>query len=317
MTHNTWQLSTLNKWEISMRIFFTSLLMLAVTVSVVPPAMSQELVRQNELITKLIDGQTTHGVIIRNRSVETGRMLRTSGLDFVIIDMEHEAYDFSAVEDVLLGLREQPFSPGVREQAGEMAPLRNSARPPLTDSSVPVPLVKIARLGREHVQFEVRHALKLGAMGVFVAYAETGAQVAEAIAAARKPESHYVPRFSTEDWISRNDPWPLSTNGEFIVGAMIESKRGEENIDEILDTPGLSVLWLAHPSSAEVAMSILEKCREKNILALVYGADVDRWKIDLESGDALMIQLGWDTDLFYRGLDYSLKQLEVESGSQE
>ncbi len=300
-----------------MRDVIASFLTLAFVAGSTSPAVAQERARQNQLIASLADNETTYGVIIRNRSVETGRMLRTSALDFIIIDMEHEAYDFSAVEDVLLGLREQPFSRPVLEQAAGMEPRRNSPRPPLAGPPVPVPLVKIGRLGREHVQFEVRHALKLGAMGVFVPYAETGAEVAAAVAAARKPESHYVPRFSAEDWISRNDPWPLSPEGEFIVGAMIESHRGEENIDEILDTPGLSVLWLAHPSSTEVATAILEKCRARNVVAFVGGADLDRWGVDRSAGDPLMVHLGWDTDLFYRGLDDTLRRLQVETSSQE
>lgn len=296
--------------------FLRALLTVAITVGSTSFVSTQERVRHNRVVSGLEGGETLHGVIIRNRTVETGRMLRTSGLDFVIVDMEHEAYDFSAIEDVMLGLHEQPYDPGLLDQVGEREPVRNSPRPPLARQSVPVPMVKIARFGREHVQFEVRHALKLGALGVFVPYAESRAEIEAAVLAATEPESHYVPRFSTEDWRARSRPWPLAPDGEFLVGAMIESHRGEENIDEILSTPGLGVLWLAHPSSAEVARAILEKCRERDIVALVGSADLGRWQVERNTGRPLLVHLGWDTDLFYRGLDATMGQLDVKQSSQ-
>jgi 2-keto-3-deoxy-L-rhamnonate aldolase RhmA len=261
----------------------------------------QERVRQNRLISQLEQGQSVLGLTIENRSVESGRWLRASGLDFVVIDLEHQLYDFTAMRDFVLGLHEQPFSNDVIEHVAASAPARFSPPffPPLKPPTV---LVKLARRGQDGISFDVRHSLKMGAMGVFIPFVESGAAVETAVEAAKNAESiRYVLRDSRDVWRAQNQPWPLFEGGEFLVGAMIESHAGEENIDEILGTPGLSMVWLAHVSSEAVERSILAKCLERGILVGSPHEDPADFAADVEAGYRIFF-FGWDRDLFYRGL---------------
>jgi 2-keto-3-deoxy-L-rhamnonate aldolase RhmA len=258
-----------------------------------PVHAQQNDLRVNGLIARLQEGQPVMGLNIANRTVETGRLLRTSGLDFVVIDMEHQLYDFSPVRDVVLGLHEQPFPSAALDEAiarGIVMP----ARPPTV-------LVKIARRGADGIRFDVRHALKMGAMGVFVPFTESGAEVAVAVEAATRSESRYIFRVPGEERTRRDGPWPLHPEGEFLIGAMIESPEGEAHIDEILDTPGLGMIWLAHPSSDEVAMEILRKSAARGIPVASPHIDPESFQADVEAGYRIFF-FGWDRDLFNRGL---------------
>jgi 2-keto-3-deoxy-L-rhamnonate aldolase RhmA len=258
-----------------------------------PSLAQQGDLRVNGLIARLQEGDPVVGLNIANRTVETGRLLRASGLDFVVIDMEHQLYDFNPVRDVVLGLHEQPFAPAALDEA--------ISRGIVTPARPPTVLVKIARRGADGIRFDVRHALKMGAMGVFVPFTESGADVAVAVEAATRSESRYIFRVPGEDRTQRDGPWPLHPEGEFLVGAMIESLEGEAHIDEILDTPGLGMVWLAHPSSDEVAMAILRKSEAREIPVASPHIDPESFEADVEAGYRIFF-FGWDRDLFNRGL---------------
>ena len=270
------------------------LLLIAPAVSQLNAQQNPQHIRINRAIESLAQGRPIFGLSISNRSVDTGKMLRSSGLDFFVIDMEHEVYDFPAVQDLLLGLREQPFSQAFIEAAKAAFP--DVAVPP------PTPMVKIGRLGREQIEFDVRHALKLGALGVFIPYTESKEEIALAVRAATKPESQYVPGLSDQDWEQRNGPWPLNPQGEFLIGAMIESTKGEEHIEEILNTPGLGAVWIAHPSSEAVGRKILQMCKDRGIVAACSDYNTDHFKARLDEGYN-MVFLGWDSMMFFRGLN--------------
>ena len=260
----------------------------------------QNELRFNRLIAQLQQGSPALGLNIGIRSAETGRLLRTSGLDFIVIDMEHQVYDFTAVRDVILGLHEQRFSPEVMSAAAEWMPTRTSP-PFFPPPPPPTVLVKIARRGHDQIQFDVRHALKMGAMGVFIPFTESPADIEAAVEGATNAESSYILRGARQEWAERNSPWPLNPKGEFLVGAMIESLEGEERIDEILSTPGRAMVWLAHPSTAAVANEIVKKCIERGIFVASPHVDPTSFKADMDAGYRMFF-FGWDRDMFYRGL---------------
>jgi 2-keto-3-deoxy-L-rhamnonate aldolase RhmA len=94
----------------------------------------------------------------------------------------------------------------------------------------------------------------------------------------------------------------LNPQGEFLIGAMIESLKGEENIEEILDTPGLGAVWIAHPSTEAVGRRILQMCKDRGIIAACSDYDPDHFKARLDEGYR-MVFLGWDAMMFSRGLN--------------
>ncbi len=67
---------------------------------------------------------------------------------------------------------------------------------------------------------------------------------------------------------------------------MIKSQVGEDNIDAIVDTPGLGIVWLAHPSSEQVETEILEKCLDRGTISNQFCVVGSRrgLRLDLEFG---------------------------------
>ena len=267
---------------------------------------SGERLRLNRTIQQLELGQPVFGAIVSNHSYETGRMLKSSGLDFISIDMEHQVYDYVRVRSLLLGLREQPFSSKFIDHLRQVAPEHPATAVP------PTPMLKITRLGREGVEFDVRHALKLGALGVFIPYVESRAEIEAAVRAARAPETDYVIGTSEEDTQARNGPWPLYPKGEFLIGAMIESLKGEHNIEEILDTPGLGAVWIAHPSSSAVERRILRQALDRGLIVACSDYDPANFRTRLSEGYKMMF-LAWDDMLFARGLQQLLDAARAAS----
>jgi 4-hydroxy-2-oxoheptanedioate aldolase len=47
---------------------------------------------------------------------------------------------------------------------------------------------------------------------------------------------------SPQQYREKADPWPLNTNGELVLWAIVESKKGIENVREIAAVPGMTVI---------------------------------------------------------------------------
>ena len=60
--------------------------------------------RINKLIELMENHKPAFGVFSSNVSVRTGAAMASSGLDFVIIDVEHSPYDITRLEGYLLGM---------------------------------------------------------------------------------------------------------------------------------------------------------------------------------------------------------------------
>src|SRR3712207_7436461 len=60
--------------------------------------------RLNRTIELLSQGRATFGVLSHDRSLENARAIARSGLDYVIIDMEHGPLDVQALRIFLLGM---------------------------------------------------------------------------------------------------------------------------------------------------------------------------------------------------------------------
>jgi 4-hydroxy-2-oxoheptanedioate aldolase len=61
---------------------------------------------------------------------------------------------------------------------------------------------------------------------------------------------------STEEYISKCDPWPLNPNGELLLGVKLESPEGIANCDEILAVPGLGFAELG-PGDLSLSLGYL------------------------------------------------------------
>jgi 2-keto-3-deoxy-L-rhamnonate aldolase RhmA len=146
-----------------------------------------------------------------------GPMLDACGLDFVIFDMEHGRCDIGMLEQMIASCRGSAIVPMVRVPDANFAPLSR--------------------------------VLDLGARGVMVPRVETRQQ-AEAIVSALKyaPEgkrgvalgiAHDLYRAAGAEFFARS-------NEDTPIILQVETVKALENLDAIVSTPGVDVVWIGH-----------------------------------------------------------------------
>jgi 2-keto-3-deoxy-L-rhamnonate aldolase RhmA len=96
--------------------------------------------------------------------------------------------------------------------------------------------------------------LNAGHAGVMMQQVESADEVRTALAAMRfkskggtRPDEGYGLAaaywgLTKEQYREKADPWPLNKNGELVLWAIVESKKGIANVREIAAVPGLTVL---------------------------------------------------------------------------
>lgn len=210
---------------------------------------SDEPVRLNRVIENLKQGKPALA------ATDFDTFSKESG-DWLFIDMEHGPYDLDRLETTLSQLL-----------------YRSSNRPKLT------PIVRIPMEGDEDFSWAVKQILDMGAFGIVFPHIETKEQALKAVRAMRYPPQRgaeypeprgrrglgpgWASRYwgiPTSEYMKRADVWPLNPNGELLAMIMIETEKGVENIEEILEVPGIVVF--VGPGDMSLSMGVLEHPEE-------------------------------------------------------
>lgn len=217
------------------------------------PVPAAQAPRLNRTIDVLAAGQPAFGILSHDRSPENARALARSGLDFVIIDMEHGPLDFESLRMFLLGMTDK-----------ERIVATGSLQMPVT------PLVRLPANGRDQATFLAKQALDTGVMGLMFPSINTAAEAELAVRSMRYPQRRGVPDREPlglrgsgpgiPDWYwgVRNyqelaDVWPLDPRGELVSIIQIESEEGLQNVEAIAAVPGVSALFIG---PADLALSL-------------------------------------------------------------
>lgn len=233
-----------------------------------------EPVRLNRFVQLMESNAPAFGIFSSNVSTRTGASVADSGLDFVIVDLEHSPFDPSRLEAYLLAMVNR----------AEIA-RKGNVQPSVT------PIVRVPAAGREHLQFILKQVLDLGPMGVVVPHVDTAADALAMVQAARYPQLRGVPDFEPEgkrgvgygwaarywgmsgsEYGARADLWPLDPRGELVLWVMIETVSGVDNALAIAKTPGVGGLFLG-PSDLAFSMGVplgdpaVESAIEKTVAA--------------------------------------------------
>ncbi len=210
-------------------------------------------VRLNKAIELLENDEPAFGLLSFDYSLNNARSLARSGLDFIIIDMEHAPFDVERIRLFLLGMTDKR---GIMEKGNLQANV--------------VPFVRIPAIGRENVLSQVKQALDVGAFGVMFPSVNTAAEAEMAIRASRYPQlngaddyepaglrgrnpSNAVWYWGISDYHAKADVWPLDPNGELLAIIQIETPEAVANIEEIISVPGTGVIFVG-PSDLSTAM---------------------------------------------------------------
>lgn len=217
------------------------------------PLSAQGGVRLNRTIELLESGRPAFGVLSFDYSLVSARTLASSGLDFVIIDMEHAPYDVERLQTFLLGMTD-------KRQIQEKGNLQMNV----------TPFVRVPATGGEEVLFQAKQVLDVGVFGVMYPSIGTRSEAERAVRATRYPQRLGSADFEPEglrgrnptnamwfwgirDYQDRADVWPLDERGELLAILQIETPEGVENVEEIVSVPGVGVLFIG-PSDLTAAM---------------------------------------------------------------
>ncbi len=213
--------------------------------------------RLNRVIELMEANKPAFGVFSSNVSVRNGAAMAASGLDFVIVDLEHAPYDVTQLEGYLLGM----ISKAEIVKKGSLQP-------------GVVPFVRVPAAGREQLQFVLKQVLDLGPMGVVVPHVDTVQDARAMVQACRYPQLRGVPDYepagkrgigygwaarywglSGSDYGERADLWPHDPRGELVLWLMIETAQAVQNCLEIARTPGVGGLFLG-PSDLAFSLGV-------------------------------------------------------------
>lgn len=201
-------------------------------------------VRLNRAIELLEQGHPTFGIFSHDRSLENARLLARSGLDFVLIDMEHGPLDIERLRIFLLGMVD-------RRRILEKGNLQLDV----------TPIVRIPANGGDLATWIAKQVLDVGAMGVMFPYINTAEEARRAVQSVRYPQRRGVPDFEPQglrgsgagnaswlwgigDYTDRADVWPLDPRGELMAVIQIETAEAVRNVESILDVPGISAVFV-------------------------------------------------------------------------
>jgi len=275
---------------------FTALTSIVLLVALVgTTSAQQDPPRLNKAIELLEDDQAVFGLLSFDYSLNNARSLANSGLDFIIIDMEHAPFDVERLRQFLLGMTD-------KRKILE----KGSLQPDV------VPLVRIPATGGEDVMSQAKQVLDVGAFGVMYPSVSTRAQAEKSVGATRYPQlngaedfepvglrgrnpSNAVWYWGIRDYHPRADVWPLDPNGELLAIIQIETPEGVKNIDEIIAVPGIGVIFIgpsdlstsmgyASPAAPEVEAAIqrvLRACLDNDVpCAITTGQDSVQQRIE-------------------------------------
>jgi 4-hydroxy-2-oxoheptanedioate aldolase len=234
------------------------------------------------------------GTWAQMNSPEFCEIAARSGMDFVIVDMEHGAFGIDSAVNMIRAV-----------EAGGAAPI-----------------VRVPDASRSGIL----KALDAGAAGILVPNVDNKTMVEEIVAATKfaptgtrgacpctRATAHGVEEWgSYVDWCERN----------LVVGALVETPEGLRNFEEIISVPGLDIIALGpfdlsqalgrngdwkHPEVRQKQEELVRLARAKglDILAATFDSDpvslkqqVDGWRelgvrMFAVSGDRFMLSSGY------------------------
>jgi 2-keto-3-deoxy-L-rhamnonate aldolase RhmA len=209
------------------------------------------------------------------------KIVESTGLDFVLLDMEHSAFDGERIADLLGWFQDTRVAP-------------------------------IVRVPQRLYHFLAR-AMDAGALGVMVANIENAAQAREVVNAVKyAPEGSRGVGFGTaHTGYLAVDPasYMRDANANTTVICMIESPTGLANVDAIAETRGVDVLWVGqfdltqtmgipaqfdHPAFREALRQVVAAARKAGKVAGINPGTLDQAREWLRLGFGA---ISWSNDI--------------------
>ncbi|MEH6580250.1 MAG: 4-hydroxy-2-oxoheptanedioate aldolase [Amphritea sp.] len=181
----------------------------------------------NHFKQQLKTGPAQIGLWLGLANAYTADLLASTGFDWLLIDAEHAPNDLQTIVSQLQAMAPHPVAPIVR--------------PPWPD----------------HVR--IKQLLDLGVQTLLAPMVESGEQAAQIVAACRYPPQGIRGVGGALTRASRFDQTPdylHTANDEICVLIQIETRKGLENLDEVIATEGVDGVFIG-PSDLSASMGHL------------------------------------------------------------
>jgi 2-keto-3-deoxy-L-rhamnonate aldolase RhmA len=253
---------------------------------------------ENPLRPRLQSGATTYGLWVTLESPTVTELAALLGLDWVCIDMEHGHLDFAAVQ-------------------AHIRTLRGSS----TAALVRVPEIQ---------HWLIKRVLDMGAHGLILPLVSSRADLDRAIGFGRYPPDGHrsIGGERAVQWGLDMTDYVARANREIMLIPLIETRAAVENIDAILDAPGLEAIFFGPndmsasygypgqwegPGVAEHVLDVRRRAADRGIAAGILSRSTDNAKLRRDQGFNL-IGLGADANLLIRAIRDALAVLKPPAG---
>lgn len=179
--------------------------------------------RKNAALAKWRAGERTVGGWLSLANTHTAEMMANAGFDWVCVDLQHGLIDYSDLTRML----------------------------PAISTSQATPLVRVSG----NTPSEIMKALDAGAMGVIVPLVNNRAEAEAAVHAAMYPPRGGRSFGPIRAALYGGRGYALEANDEIACIAMIETKDGLDNVEEIVTTPGLGGVYVG-PSDLGLSLGL-------------------------------------------------------------
>ncbi|HSK04601.1 MAG TPA: aldolase/citrate lyase family protein, partial [Kofleriaceae bacterium] len=253
--------------------------------------------RKNTTLSLLRDRKVALGTWLQLHSYQTSRMLAAQGFfEWMLVDFEHTPVDRSTAAQILSTISDV--------SGGRVTPL--------------------ARVAVGSVD-EIKHALDAGAQGIIVPLIRSAAEVRAAVKYARYPPEGERGSGGLSPHLGFGVSRPVYiqvVNREILFGVQIETVEAVEDIDAILDVPGVDLcfigpndlhlaygyppmFWSAEPRFAGAVERVKAACARRGIPLGTLCKDVASARARILEGYTF-VGLGSDAHfvLQYAGLQY-------------
>lgn len=252
----------------------------------------------NQLKRKLKKGKVVLGTWCILPSPSVVNVISASGLDFLVIDMEHGPINYETAEDMVRAVESEGCSPLVRVPKNDEA--------------------------------EILRALDIGAHGVVVPHIENAQQRERTIKGIKYSpvgERGFTP-YSRAGGYDPDEPGEHTKreNEETLSVLIVEGKKGIDNLGSIIDDPNVDVAFLGlcdlsqalgfpaqlgHPEVKKNVETCVKKIRGKGIAAGIFVNDLEMLRWSKEIG-VQFITYSVDTTELCRSFKQVVKEFDDE-----
>ncbi len=177
--------------------------------------------RENQSLAQWRKGGQTIGCWLSMANAYSAEAIAKLGFDWVCVDLQHGLIDYTDLTYML----------------------------PAISNSDATPLVRVPW----NEPYEIMKALDAGAYGVIVPMVNNRAEAAQAVAACRYPPDGQRSFGPIRGALYGGRGYAQQSNEQMACIAMIETKEGIDNLEEIVTTPGLDGIYIG---PADLALSM-------------------------------------------------------------